>query len=106
MIEQIHRSWRIVCAVAALAALAGCACVEPPVASDPPESWLVEQTAWAWVAGQPEEDYRDREEFFATPPTHPVLINLQEQSQKYGYNFPALRADAWAWVENVEHAGQ
>lgn len=90
----------------AIALCSGCSTPEPAVASAPPAEWLVEQTAWAWVAGQPEEEYADREEFFEDPPTHVVLLNLQERSQKYGYDFETLRAQAWEMVESVEHVGE
>jgi len=113
MNEQKHRGlfravagWIAFGSLATLALLGGCASVETPVVSAPPQDWLVEQTAWAWVAGQPEEYYTDREEFFVDPPVHPVLIHLQEQSERYGYDFETLRAESWKMVENVEHVGQ
>lgn len=90
----------------ALVALAGCNHTEPTIAAPPDREWLVEITAWEWVAGQTEGEYRDRVTFFADPPEHEALQQLQSWSEEYGYNFATLRAEAWEWVKRVEHQGQ
>lgn len=92
--------------VSVLAVCSGCSTFdpEPPVAQQPSADWLVEQTGANWIFS--DVDYFDQETFFADPPTHPVLQQLQSSCEEYGYDFDDLRYRAWGWIQAVNHEGE